>query len=333
VTTRTRLALLAGLALAGPASCLAECQLVNFAQLPVTLSGQRPLVHARINGVDALFVADSGALNSLITPAAAKQFHLPLESDAAGTVVRIGDAPTWGVKVKEFTLLNVTDHNLRFLVADVEFGSDAAGLLGQNVFTIGDVEYDLSHGAIRLFNSGGCSQSLLAYWVRPGESYSVMDLDWATPRQPNTQGRARLNGQEIRVIFATGSPRSLLSTRAAARAGVVPGGAGVVAAGYRAGLGPKEFPVSIGRFDSFKIGDEEIRNARLSFGDIGVEGADMLLGADFFLSHRIFVARSQNKLYFTYNGGPVFNLEQTPSETSSPPPAGAPAQSGGGAVR
>ncbi len=34
----------------------------------------------------------------------------------------------------------------------------------------------------------------------------------------------------------------------------------------------------------------------------------MLIGADFFLSHRIYVASSQHKLFFTYNGGPVFNL-------------------------
>jgi tetratricopeptide (TPR) repeat protein len=36
----------------------------------------------------------------------------------------------------------------------------------------------------------------------------------------------------------------------------------------------------------------------------------MLLGADFFLSHRIYVANGQRKLYFTYNGGPVFNLDR-----------------------
>jgi len=34
----------------------------------------------------------------------------------------------------------------------------------------------------------------------------------------------------------------------------------------------------------------------------------MLIGADFFLSHRVYVASSQNRLYFTYNGGPVFDL-------------------------
>jgi tetratricopeptide (TPR) repeat protein len=42
----------------------------------------------------------------------------------------------------------------------------------------------------------------------------------------------------------------------------------------------------------------------------------MLIGADFMLSHRIYIARSQDKLYFTYNGGPVFRLDSAPA----PPP-------------
>ena len=32
----------------------------------------------------------------------------------------------------------------------------------------------------------------------------------------------------------------------------------------------------------------------------------MLLGADFLRSHRVLVAHSQRKIYFTYAGGPVF---------------------------
>ena len=58
----------------------------------------------------------------------------------------------------------------------------------------------------------------------------------------------------------------------------------------------------------------------------------MLAGADFFLSHRMFVSSTQHKLYFTYNGGPVFKLaddhlavQTTPSAmpvaVSAPAPA------------
>jgi hypothetical protein len=64
----------------------------------------------------------------------------------------------------------------------------------------------------------------------------------------------------------------------------------------------------IAPFQSFRIGGEEIRNTRLRIGDTGLDDVDMLLGADFFLSHRIYVANSQNKVYFTYKGGPVLDL-------------------------
>jgi tetratricopeptide (TPR) repeat protein len=57
-----------------------------------------------------------------------------------------------------------------------------------------------------------------------------------------------------------------------------------------------------------KIGDEEIKNAPMVIGQSPSDEFDMLIGADFFLSHRIYVSKSQHKLYFTYNGGPVFNL-------------------------
>jgi hypothetical protein len=82
----------------------------------------------------------------------------------------------------------------------------------------------------------------------------------------------------------------------------------------------------IAPFASFRIGDEEIRNTHLRIWDTGLRDVDMLIGADFFLSHRIYVASSQHKLYFTYNGGPVFNLTFSPSTqaVTGPAPAGSP---------
>ena len=55
----------------------------------------------------------------------------------------------------------------------------------------------------------------------------------------------------------------------------------------------------------------------------------MLLGADFFLSHHVYVANDQRKLYFTYNGGPVFNLDVAPTVQGG---AALPTAAGNGAV-
>ena len=51
--------------------------------------------------------------------------------------------------------------------------------------------------------------------------------------------------------------------------------------------------------------------------------AQTLLGADFFRSHRVYVARGQRKVYVSYMGGPVFRpvtLAQTPPQKHDSPP-------------
>jgi tetratricopeptide (TPR) repeat protein len=297
-----------------------------MAELPVTMSNSKPIITAQINGEDARFVADSGAFFSMITEASAAQFKLKLSPAPWGLFVRgIGGTVDPSIAtVKVFTFAGIPIKNVEFLVGGSTVGeSDNVGILGQNFFRIGDVEYDLAKGSIRLMRAEDCGHALLAYWVKSPDSYSVMNIERPTAQLPHTAGTASINGAEIRVMFDTGSASSILSLRAAERAGIKPDSEGVVEAGYYVGIGQSRVKTYIGRFASFKIGDEEIRNARLRFGDIGIDATDMLIGADFFLSHRIYVASSQHKLYFTYNGGPVFNLTSWKAATE-PPAAAAP---------
>jgi tetratricopeptide (TPR) repeat protein/predicted aspartyl protease len=313
----------AGLAILGlsisPARAFADCKIAELAELPVTMSGLKPLISAKINGQDARFIADSGAFYSMMTEASAAEFNLKLRPAPFGLYIKGvgGNVDPSLVTVKVFTLDGIPVHNVEFLVGGSTVGAlENVGVLGQNFFRIGDVEYDLGNGIIRMMRAEGCSHALLAYWVKPSEHYSIMDIEWATPKSPHTSGTVMINGAKVRVIFDTGADTSVLSLKAAERAGVKPDSEGVVEAGYSSGIGRSRVKTYIGRFSSFKIGEEEIRNTRLRFGDINLGYTDMLLGADFFLSHRIYVASSQHKLYFTYNGGPVFNLT-----TSSGKPA------------
>src|SRR6185437_1839705 len=84
---------------------------------------------------------------------------------------------------------------------------------------------------------------------------------------------------------------------------------GVVSTGLINGIGADRKAAWIGPFDSFALGSERINHTRLRFGDLDEVQTDMLLGADFFLSHRIFVANSLSKAFVSYVGGPVFNLD------------------------
>jgi tetratricopeptide (TPR) repeat protein/predicted aspartyl protease len=294
------------------------CTLGRVAEIPVTMAGTRPLITAKINNQEARFVLDSGMFYSMISVATAAEFNLKVKAAPFGLRIEgIGGSVTAQVAtVKDFGIAGALIHNIEFLVGGSEVGGE--GLLGQNFLQQWDVEYDFSKGVVRLFKLEGCRKNTLAYWRTPGQAYSVTDIESVTQARFHTIGVGYVNGQKIRVTFDTGAETSVLSLRAAARAGMKTDSPGVVEAGYGIGLGRGMVKSYIATASSFKIGDgEEIKNARLRIQDLDLVDADMLLGSDFFVSHHVFVANSQHKLYLTYNGGPVFNLTRTISAVTA----------------
>jgi tetratricopeptide (TPR) repeat protein/predicted aspartyl protease len=303
-------------------AALADCTIGKLAELPVTMVERQPVVSAKINGMDALFLADSGAFYSLITHANADKYHLTLEAAPFGFSLGglTGSADAEIGTAKDFALGRIELHRVQFLVGGGEVGAETAGVLGQNVFHAGDVEYDLADGAIRLFKPHGCENTLLAYWITPGQAYAFIPIEQTSPIKPHTIGDVYVNGVRLRATFDTGASSSMLTLHAAARAGIKPGGPGVVAGERMYGIGQRTAPTWIAPVNSFKIGQEEIKNTHLMISDMESD-TDMLVGADFFLSHRVYVATSQSRMYVSYRGGPVFSLRAV----AVPAPEAAPA--------
>ena len=292
-------------ALAGPS--WAACTVKDIFQAPVTLAAGHPTVSVQLNGTPLRFTLDSGATYSTIDMATAAALGLRLETTARRIVVTGvgGTTVPRMTTVKAVTIAGAPFNNMQFLVQP----QSGMNLLGQNLLGVADVEYDLPHAAIRLMDAKGCGSDDLAYWAAPGEAVSMISLEGPTrDRVDRTVGPVVVNGQKIRAMFDTGAQRSVLTLAAAARAGFKPDSPGVVPSGALYGAGDHTVKLWTATFASVKIGDEEIKNVRLQFGDLHLNDAEMLVGDDFFLSHRVYVANSQHKIYLTYEGGPVFDL-------------------------
>ena len=304
-------ALTAALTAAPTAQAADACKLVKLADLPVTMAGLRPLISTKINGKDALFLVDSGAFYSMLAADTPPKFGLKTTPAPMGFYISgVGGQQSASVsRIDEFTYAGIPIKGIQFLVSGGGYGPGAAGLIGQNILGATDIEFDLANGAIRLFRAKDCEHDILAYWAS-GKSLSIVTIENQTPTQSHIIGPATINGHSIRVMFDSGASTSLLSRSAAARAGIRASSEGVVSGGLGGGIGSRQLETSIASFESFSIGDETIKNARLQISDRDLPGADMLIGDDFFLSHRVMVARSQRKVYFTYNGGPVFRMGQ-----------------------
>jgi predicted aspartyl protease len=316
----------AALVLQGPAQ--AACTVDTLLELPVTLSGGRPLVSAKIDGAAVTLMADSGATFSSLDRATADM--LKLRRDRAPWNLRIqgvgGETNPEIAHVKALALANVVLKDRTFLLLPTG-GAPAPGVLGQDVLGARDVEYDFGHGMIRLMKPDGCGGGAsLAYWAGD-KPVSVIEIDRPTGAFIiGTVGVAQLNGVRLRVKFDTGAQVSVLDERAAARAGVKSDSPGVRPGGVMYGEGSRPLSVWIGRFASVQVGDEQIQNPQIRFGRLDLDDADLLLGADFFLSHRIYVSNAQHKLYLTYDGGPVFRAQPQAMVRDAPgqPPRPAP---------
>jgi tetratricopeptide (TPR) repeat protein/predicted aspartyl protease len=321
-------------ALGEPAAAKCSLRGVN---LPVTMVGPRAVVAVKLNGVDVKLFIDSGSFTNILNPETAQRIGLHTEAYDQ-TVGATGASNMRLATVREFDIAGVPIPNTQFRVSEHALGG-ADGLIGEQLLAKFDIEYDLANGVMRLFPPADCGWTNLAYWsggtadfiqIQPlGASNTNAGADGKRPFRDIALGNlsnlivgpVSINGVKIQAIFDTGAPRSTMTLSAARSAGVRTDGPGVVAAGASSGVGARTLDTWLAPFDSFAIGDETVKGTKLLVADYQIN-ADMLLGADFFLSHHIFVARSQNRLYFTYNGGPVFNLEQAVAGPQ-PSPSGA----------
>jgi clan AA aspartic protease (TIGR02281 family) len=286
-----------------------KCDLGKLGEVPIAMEGLRPFLTAQVNGKDAKFLLDSGATYSLMSTAEAEDLGLKLTVSNMNVGGVGGRTRSWMTKVQDFAFLGTTFHDVQFLVTGSELGS--TGLIGENLLAHFDAEYDLGKGAIRLFKPEGCGRTYLAYWAA-GQA-SLMDIEAMDSYNGHIIGVAYVNGKKIRAMFDTGASTSVLTLTAANNVGIDIKAPGVKDGGYSYGIGRAMAKTYIVPVASFKIGDdEEIKNTRIRVADYRMGDADMLVGADFFLSHRVFVSNSQHKLYLTYSGGPVFNLANAP---------------------
>ena len=293
------------LALQWPATSRAGCRIQTM-ELAVKMVGRRAIATVDINGAEVPLVVDSGAFFSMLTAASAQQLHLRTRGLPRGMRVMglAGDAEAGATTVDRLGLLKGEIPHVDFVVGGNEDVPGTMGLLGRNILTITDVEYDLAHGAIRfVVPNDDCEKANMAYWAGDTPVATLALKPAFRENTPPIRAYVEVNGKRVLALFDTGAT-TLLSLRAAHRAGV--NDADMTPNGKAYGIGTGKVDAWTARVDKVDFGGEAILNNRLDVADYDLPDNDMLVGIDFFLSHRIYVSKKQSRMYFTYNGGPVF---------------------------
>jgi predicted aspartyl protease len=297
----------------------AQCSL-RALELPVEMINQRAVVTVSIDGTPVRLLVDTGAFYSSLTPETARRLHLEVNDAPRELSVRgvTGRVDVRLAKVKHLRIQGGEIPAIDFLVGG-HIAPGTMGILGRNILSFEDTEFDLAHQVIRLVgHTGDCTHTNLAYWANGAAVSEVRlsraDADFA----PAILAPARVNGQQIQVQLDSGAT-SLISLDTARRLGLR--WDADHAEGELQGLGEKTVPYWSTPVDAFELAGEEIRNTSVHVAWIDPDGIDMLLGIEFFLSHRIIVSPTSRRMFFTYNGGKVFGLEpdRVPPHASSAP--------------
>jgi clan AA aspartic protease (TIGR02281 family) len=305
----------------GSVVAASSCKLVKIAEWRVNPQASSLMVEGAVNGQKIGILLDTGARRSFVLRAAADRLGLTRQEAVGYRFVGIGgETHAEQTIIEEFKIGQAVRKNWRVLVlGERDHGQPYSVLLGYEFFELVDVEFDLPNGAVRMFQPQECGDTPLAYW---GGAVDVVPLEIDNAR-PKILLSVKLNGKPLVAELDSGSS-TVISQLVAAQLGVTPDSPGTIAAGKARGIGAERPDQWYGSFESFSIGGEIIRNPQLRFTNLQFTGTqtgsrlttreeirDMLLGVDFLRAHRVYVAHSQRKVYFTYIGGRVF----------APPPA------------
>ena len=293
-----------------------DCKLVRIEEWPVRLERGLPVIDGEINGAKVTILLDTGTETSFVTRAAANRLGLTRYESFGQEDPRVSSTLET-TRIDELRLGSATRRNWNLPVrGTIDFGSQVSLVLGGDFFAAADTEFDLPGNAVRLFQARECAGLSLAYWARGGAAAVLLE------RGPAVRFAVSVNGQALSAMLDSGAEFSALDAPEAARLGVAPDKPGVVRAGCSIGVARPAVDYWSGRFESFVIGEERIGNPTLRFADLfgGVRATEtgsrlphestglphMRLGVDFLRAHRVLVARSQGRMYFTYSGGAVF---------------------------
>lgn len=308
------------------------CKIGLIGEVPVEFRNNRPLIKGAINGQPVRILLDTGASATMLFAASAARLKLPLEE--YGKMAGVGGMTTsYKAILPSFEVAGVPLKNFVVLVAGEGSRADIDMLLGDEFFRLLDVEFDLKHGAMRLIRTAGCSNEEMAYWAKGAYSQTPLTSERGHGK---TTLDVKLNGKVVHALLDSGASTSVATPEVAARVGVKLS----QTEGRAGGIGARTVEVQTGVLDTFAVGDETIRSTRLRFAPIH-QGAqanftgsriaermqnlpEMLLGADFLASHRVLISRDHKVIYFTYEGGPVFDATRAP-EREAPAEAAGPA--------
>lgn len=289
------------------APCLAwsadACEMTRLATVPLTLADGRILVDLEVNGRGATFQLDTGAARSVVTPEAVRRLGLARDRWVGSTIGGIGGIDRRSVAdTTSLTLAGIALHHrdaagdsmlpVAVLGAPEVAGRIIDGLLGRDFLSEFDVALNVGAHTMALWRVKDCTGRFLPLMGVWSGAYDAIP---AVPAYGDALVlMVRANGVVMRALPDTGANATLITAPGLVRLGLVADPSAMSARG----VGPRARPVVPLRLSSLRIGDRTALDVPVLASNLRVFPiVDMLLGADWFAAHRVWLSYATGQAF------------------------------------
>jgi predicted aspartyl protease len=291
------------IALLWPGMLAAACVIQQRGSVPLDIAGTTILVAVSVNGTEGLFILDTGASLTVVTPDAVDHFHLALDEWTATTMRGVGglerrrNADPKSIELGGVALRHrsvARDMTLRVVTLPrTEIGGrHIEGLLGRDFLSAFDLDLDFPHRRLTLYDVHGCTGRF-----RPStEPYVSVPVE--NPAESALLVPLELDGVPLHALLDSGAGETLIAAPGMARLGL--GLARLQGDPNRivSGMGPHTVTVWQHRFHDLRIGDETFGAPSFLVAPIELSPiSDMLLGADWLIGRRIWISYATWQLF------------------------------------
>lgn len=270
------------------------CVLGEVATLPLTFHGNSvPVAEARINGKPVEALIDSGGQHATV-----------LDKDTLeGMGVKVISSETnyAGVYVLnaniEHIAIGATEFRKAWFAVDKLTGEGVGARIGANYLFRNDVELNLQDRYLKFFKPTGCLRAPLAYWdpTTPSVPFQIH------PQRKDLRPwfKVRINGEEVKAVISTTTTHSYLDLFTAKRMGLTPESPGATRGQPGLKWNDRDAAFWTVPVPQMAIGKLETKDFSLRLVNMERSGEMLVLGTDFLKRHRVYVAMSQNRIYFS----------------------------------
>jgi hypothetical protein len=293
-------------ALAVPTAAGAACVVAEKAAITLGAGDGGVSVPVEVNGIAARFTLDTGAERSVVTPEAVQRLGLARDQwvgttmsgiGGIGTVERPPNADPRSISIGGVALVRrrLSRDSSLAVVALPDAGARTPaidGLLGGDFLSVFDLDLDIPHRRLRLYQVSGCAGRFLPWSGGYSAVPSMITAENGISVQPV------LDGEPLRAVLDTGATTSLLAAPGMFKLGLDKADLASDPAQQINGVGRRLVQAHLHRFGALRLGSQTIEGPLIWVEPIRLPRlADMVLGLDWIGRQPVWISYSTKQVF------------------------------------